>query len=487
MADLCSEFKCNVIKTSVRQTLEAYKRQFWASLHEDRRQDADFSRWVSLQKVIPLHQVPRPDTFELGRPVFAVVALYFTAERNKNVVKPPEKNQLLKAGDVQDSEFRRIYDHMKLLALEEAKASATAAAAAAAAAREQAAAEKEAELQKQKEAQLLKVPVFGANRGVGAGPVAMSGQMDDTGVAGSGVDKGTGLDSQTRGNPVEGRAMCVTNDDQSCNRAEEGAEKPSKVVEDKVRDVATPSRSVAEAHAGARPNPKSAVSTVRKAEARRPVASPAQRLSNLCSIGVKRAVPVSAPAQEKETQAAEKCARVEKAPCTATPESYLFVASDGKAHAGSKKRQRKEEEEAEKARKKELKKQEYEKWRAAQIAELENSKASSCAAAVGALSSGPKTQPQNQDSSPEPDPKDGLKGAQTSMLDFMRQKPDVALGSARAPGIVPAAAHADQEAEQASGDARRDLLARAAEARGQANLDVDGAMPEDKRQAVSSC
>jgi hypothetical protein len=45
--DLCAEFKCNAIKTSVRQTLEAYKRQFWASLNEDRRQDADFSRYFS--------------------------------------------------------------------------------------------------------------------------------------------------------------------------------------------------------------------------------------------------------------------------------------------------------------------------------------------------------------------------------------------------------------------------------------------------------
>lgn len=51
VADLCTEFKCNAIKTTARQTLEAYKRQFWASLDEGRRQDADFSRWVLLYRL----------------------------------------------------------------------------------------------------------------------------------------------------------------------------------------------------------------------------------------------------------------------------------------------------------------------------------------------------------------------------------------------------------------------------------------------------
>jgi hypothetical protein len=48
VAELCTEFKCNGIKTSIRQTLEAFKRQFWASLPENRREDADFSRLPSL-------------------------------------------------------------------------------------------------------------------------------------------------------------------------------------------------------------------------------------------------------------------------------------------------------------------------------------------------------------------------------------------------------------------------------------------------------
>jgi hypothetical protein len=48
VAELCTEFKCNGIKTSIRQTLEAFKRQFWASLPESRREDADFSRLPSL-------------------------------------------------------------------------------------------------------------------------------------------------------------------------------------------------------------------------------------------------------------------------------------------------------------------------------------------------------------------------------------------------------------------------------------------------------
>lgn len=51
-----------------------------------------------------------------------------------------------------------------------------------------------------------------------------------------------------------------------------------------------------------------------------------------------------------------------------------IVASDGKAKAGSRKKQRKEEEEAEKARQSEARAQEYAKWRAAQLAEFESRK-----------------------------------------------------------------------------------------------------------------
>ena len=67
------------------------------------------------------------------RPVFAIVALYITAEKNKHIVKLPAKNELLKAGDVPADEFKRIYDQMKSLASEAAKAAAVQAAAAAAA------------------------------------------------------------------------------------------------------------------------------------------------------------------------------------------------------------------------------------------------------------------------------------------------------------------------------------------------------------------
>ena len=49
MAELCTEFKCNGIKASIRQTLEAFKRQFWSSLPENRRQDADFGRLSSVR------------------------------------------------------------------------------------------------------------------------------------------------------------------------------------------------------------------------------------------------------------------------------------------------------------------------------------------------------------------------------------------------------------------------------------------------------
>lgn len=68
------------------------------------------------------------------RPVFAIVALYITAEKNKHIVKLPAKNELMKAGDVQADEFKRIYDQMKSLAAEALEASAKAAAVQAAAA-----------------------------------------------------------------------------------------------------------------------------------------------------------------------------------------------------------------------------------------------------------------------------------------------------------------------------------------------------------------
>ena len=123
VTDLCTEFKCNGIKTLIRQALEAYKRQFWASLHEDRRQDADFSR-----------------------PVFALAALYMTAEKHKHIVQVPAKNDLLKAGDVKEDEFKRIYENMKFLAhqalIDRAKEATAAAEAAAAASKAAAATER---------------------------------------------------------------------------------------------------------------------------------------------------------------------------------------------------------------------------------------------------------------------------------------------------------------------------------------------------------
>ena len=48
MAELCTEFKCTAIKTSIRQALEAYKRQFWSSLKtEEQQKNADFSRFFA--------------------------------------------------------------------------------------------------------------------------------------------------------------------------------------------------------------------------------------------------------------------------------------------------------------------------------------------------------------------------------------------------------------------------------------------------------
>ena len=61
------------------------------------------------------------------RPVFAIVALYMTAEKNTHIVKLPAKNELMKAGDVPADEFKRIYDQMKSLAAEAAQAAARAA------------------------------------------------------------------------------------------------------------------------------------------------------------------------------------------------------------------------------------------------------------------------------------------------------------------------------------------------------------------------
>ena len=52
-----------------------------------------------------------------------------TAEKHKHIVKVPARNELLKAGDVQEDEFKRIYDQMKLLADQTAKAAAAAASA----------------------------------------------------------------------------------------------------------------------------------------------------------------------------------------------------------------------------------------------------------------------------------------------------------------------------------------------------------------------
>jgi hypothetical protein len=66
VAELCTEFKCNAIKTSIRQALEAYKRQFWSSLKtEEQQKNADFSRF--LQNTLPLtthsHNTPQANNF----------------------------------------------------------------------------------------------------------------------------------------------------------------------------------------------------------------------------------------------------------------------------------------------------------------------------------------------------------------------------------------------------------------------------------------
>jgi hypothetical protein len=78
VSELCQDFKCNPVQAEARRLLENFKTQFWASLPEERRQYADFSR-----------------------PVFAACALFITADKHKAIVKAPTKMDLMKV----DSEY----------------------------------------------------------------------------------------------------------------------------------------------------------------------------------------------------------------------------------------------------------------------------------------------------------------------------------------------------------------------------------------------
>jgi hypothetical protein len=87
--ELCSEFSCNAIKSSARHMLEVFKREFWASLVEERRDSADFSR-----------------------PVFAVVAVLMTAERHKAVVKIPDRKEMMQATGVTENDYKFVREQM---------------------------------------------------------------------------------------------------------------------------------------------------------------------------------------------------------------------------------------------------------------------------------------------------------------------------------------------------------------------------------------
>ena len=87
--ELCAEFSCNAIKASARQMLEVFKRKFWASLIEERREHADFSR-----------------------PVFAVVAVILTAERHKAVVKVPDRKEMMQATGVKEDDYKYVREQM---------------------------------------------------------------------------------------------------------------------------------------------------------------------------------------------------------------------------------------------------------------------------------------------------------------------------------------------------------------------------------------
>jgi hypothetical protein len=418
-----------------------------------------------------------------SRPVFAVVALFITAEKNKHVVKPLQRNELLKASDVQEGEFSRIYHHMKLLASQEAKASAeasaAAAAAAAAAAKQQEAAQREAERQKQ-------APVFGGSKDAQQQSVAASAPAEKSEPAaldGSSVvceDGGSGAPGATGG-------------DASSKQDTADEARPRKVDEGGIgMDLATPARCGLEALPGGRADAKSAISTVKKADARRPVSSAAQRLSNLCSIGVKRKAPLQAPpAVLKEGQGASQGALGEKGAQVTAAESCLVVAGDGKAHTGSKKKQRKEEADAEKARQKEARAREYATWREAQIAEFQQSKekfapvgASAAAETLQCRPGGEKMQEahaEGQDAAETGTLKEGSKGTQASLLAFIRPVAEgsalrcVAGGSASAAGggqAVGVQAVTQETGTPALRNAMREVLARAAEAREHANPDA---------------
>ena len=90
--ELCAEFSCNAIKASARQMLEVFKREFWASLTEERRDNADFSR-----------------------PVFAVAAVILTAERHKAVVKIPDRKEMMQATGVSEDDYKFVRDQMTKL------------------------------------------------------------------------------------------------------------------------------------------------------------------------------------------------------------------------------------------------------------------------------------------------------------------------------------------------------------------------------------
>ena len=465
VADLCAEFKCNAIKASVRQALETFKLQFWASLPEDRRPDADFSR-----------------------PVFAVAAFYMTAEKHKHVVKPPPKSELLRAGDVQEDDFKRILELMKKFAQDArvkaagkaqqsamAKAAAANAAAgsvAAASLREQlptAASATEAvathacisemqseassctsgagqmlgslESSSEQQAAAESAPAFGAlacmlkaersrretaqecdagqkqelvpsrklSRDMAeelqadcrGGPDARAHSLQTTALDG-------GAAGISRGDEAVAGAACLSTNGREQTTDSKGYAEPKSVSIDKAHGVcnnhlmcgagggsATPVCGHLTGKADLEAALCSGQNTVRKVEMRRPMPSAAQRLSNLCSLGVKRKQPVSATSLTpvSSTQRAGSSKSLE-----AHDPGWAVVAGDGMPAVSAKerKRQRKEAEAAEKARQNELRAREYATWRAAQLAECQRVKSqatlhrlSSGAAAENAADSGP--------------------------------------------------------------------------------------------------
>ena len=109
----------------------------------------------------------------------------------------------------------------------------------------------------------------------------------------------------------------------------------------------------------------------------------AQRLSNLCSVGVKRPAP---PPSAEQQASASGGGSASHSSSKMVKESVTVVANDGKAATGlkGKKQQRKEEEAAEKEIQKEINAKEYATWRAHTLAEFEKAKSVSAAVAAAA-------------------------------------------------------------------------------------------------------